>query len=71
MGDSYIAHFFIQGGSGISQVSCGNHHAATCAKCPQGNGKAWCNGDCTWSNGACILSKYMYKYLKKSAKISI
>lgn len=30
-------------------VSCGNHRAATCADCPQGNGPDWCNGDCSWS----------------------
>ena len=29
-------------------VSCGNHAAATCALCPQGNGHFWCNGDCQW-----------------------
>ena len=34
-------------------VSCGNHQAATCAECPQGNGAGWCNGDCTWTMGAC------------------
>jgi len=29
-------------------VSCGRHNAATCMECPQGNGAAWCNGDCKW-----------------------
>ena len=29
-------------------VSCGNHKAASCELCPQGNGKDWCNGDCRW-----------------------
>lgn len=29
-------------------VSCGNHRASNCSLCPQGNGAAWCNGECTW-----------------------
>jgi len=29
-------------------VSCGQHSAASCLECPQGNGKNWCNGDCEW-----------------------
>ena len=29
-------------------VSCGNHRAATCDDCPQGNGEVWCNGECSW-----------------------
>lgn len=29
-------------------VSCGMHQAPNCAACPQGNGAAWCNGECTW-----------------------
>ena len=32
-----------------AKVSCGNHFASTCADCPQGNGAAWCNGDCIWT----------------------
>ena len=39
-------------------VSCGRHRAGTCAACPQGNGAAWCNGDCTWVDGACT-NKYV------------
>jgi len=35
-------------------VSCGRHMAASCADCPEGNGAAWCNGECTWSNNACV-----------------
>ena len=31
-----------------AEVSCGGHIAATCKLCPQGNGAAWCNGDCLW-----------------------
>lgn len=34
-------------------VSCGNHQAPSCEKCPQGHGAAWCNGDCFWCNGKC------------------
>jgi len=35
-------------------VVCGGHSADTCADCPQGNGRGWCNGMCTWSNNQCI-----------------
>ena len=34
-------------------VSCGQHTAASCAECPQGQGASWCNGDCAWSGGQC------------------
>lgn len=30
------------------KVSCGNHKAANCDLCPQGHGKDYCNGDCSW-----------------------
>ena len=30
-------------------VSCGRHTAKSCQGCPQGNGRGWCNGDCTWN----------------------
>merc|ERR1719410_1922763 len=40
---------------GKDRVSCGNHKADSCDKCPQGNGESWCNGDCKWtSKGQCI-----------------
>ncbi len=29
-------------------VVCGGHTAPTCAECPNGNGAAWCNGECEW-----------------------
>ena len=29
-------------------VICGGHKAASCELCPQGNGEAWCNGECSW-----------------------
>merc|ERR1712243_357274 len=28
--------------------------AANCHKCPQGQGRRWCNGDCLWVQGQCI-----------------
>ena len=31
-------------------VDCGDHTANTCFECPQGNGSASCNGDCTWDS---------------------
>lgn len=36
-----------------SQVSCGGHSSDSCANCPEGRGPGWCNGQCTWSGGAC------------------
>lgn len=43
---------------GVKAVSCGNHMAASCAQCPQGNGAGWCHGDCYWDSktGACHVS---------------
>jgi len=35
-------------------VSCGNHHAMSCADCTQGNGPSWCNGDCKYYRGQCV-----------------
>jgi len=29
-------------------VVCGGHKAASCDRCPQGHGEAWCHGDCSW-----------------------
>jgi len=42
----------ITGGEG--KVNCGNHHAASCSACPQGNGEGWCNGECVWQNSRCV-----------------
>ena len=47
-----------EGGDGddtaaTTSVSCGGHYAATCADCPEGNGAAWCNGECEWCDGGC------------------
>ena len=30
-------------------INCGEHKAATCNECPQGNGANWCNGECKWN----------------------
>jgi len=35
-------------------VTCGNHNAQSCAECPQGHGKDWCNGECMWKRGTCV-----------------
>merc|ERR1712232_1527470 len=37
-------------------VVCGQHFAPECSLCPQGNGAAWCNGDCHWlaEHGSCV-----------------
>ena len=42
------------------KVRCGSHMASECANCvydANGNdkGKSWCNGECTWRHGKCIL----------------
>jgi len=40
-------------------VDCGNHEAQTCEACPfdgdTNQGYTWCNGDCEWSSGQCVL----------------
>lgn len=45
------------------QVSCGNHKAKTCELCPQGNGRDWCNGDCSWcaASNKCFAAGDMAK----------
>lgn len=40
---------------GSKQVKCGQHYAASCSECPQGHGAGWCNADCAWSWGTCLL----------------
>ena len=44
--------------SALADVVCGGHSAATCDLCPQGNGAAWCNGECTWQNNECTSGCY-------------
>ncbi|CAE6967288.1 agaA [Symbiodinium sp. CCMP2592] len=40
-----------------TEVVCGNHKAASCADCPQGHGRTWCNKDCFWfDEGSCVPS---------------
>jgi len=36
-----------------AEVNCGAHTASSCQKCPQGNGRNWCNGECEWRNNQC------------------
>ena len=31
-------------------VICGGHSAERCELCPDGNGRAWCNGECAWDS---------------------
>merc|ERR1712150_329209 len=38
------------GDSNGNRVNCGSHTAKRCGDCPQGNGRSWCNGDCSWSD---------------------
>jgi len=40
-----------------NEVSCGYHVASACDKCPNGNGAAWCNGQCAWKDGRCVEKK--------------
>lgn len=47
--------------SSWGHVSCGNHDADSCEECPQGNGGAWCHGDCEWVPGKCLLQPSGYR----------
>jgi hypothetical protein len=46
-----------------NEVSCGRHHAPFCSMCVidlqtgEWIGESWCNGDCTWIEGVCVLIK--------------
>ena len=51
--NSMLTKSFFFSLSGSVSVSCGGHVADSCIECPQGNGAAWCNGDCQWRDGAC------------------
>lgn len=42
------------GGDQAGDVTCGAHHATSCAGCSQGHGSDWCHGDCAWVFGACV-----------------
>lgn len=52
------------------QVNCGNHKAKTCQLCPQGNGRDWCNGDCSWcqSSSTCFPAEDFAKQCMSAAK---
>ena len=54
-GASKRCEYFKRWSSSIA-VSCGNHRAATCPDCPQGNGQSWCNGECAWVDGGCATA---------------
>ncbi|KAL7446637.1 hypothetical protein ACHAXM_011659 [Skeletonema potamos] len=47
-----------------NKVNCGNHKAKTCELCPQGHGKDWCNGDCSW----CATSSKCFPVEEKDKK---
>jgi hypothetical protein len=40
----------IEGPDLSTSVDCGAHTAESCEKCPQNNGRLWCNGDCSWND---------------------
>jgi len=44
-----------------SEVSCGYHVASSCDKCPNGNGAAWCNGQCIWKDDKCVAKSGISK----------
>ena len=52
-------------------VSCGQHTARSCAECPQGNGKSWCNGDCRWRDGECTNPSGTFTCLDQKYLLSI
>lgn len=47
------------------QVKCGGHSAPSCSECPQGNGQAWCHGDCEWNytHNTCELNTSKRTYV--------
>ena len=49
---------FVAARSALADVVCGGHSAASCDLCPQGNGAAWCNGECTWLDNECTSGCY-------------
>ena len=50
------------------QVTCGSHKALSCELCPQGHGKDWCNGDCSWceSSATCVAKVEKAKLCKSN-----
>jgi len=56
------------------QVNCGNHKAKTCQLCPQGNGRDWCNGDCSWcaTSSKCFpAEEFTQKCMKAPKKAAL
>ena len=53
-----VALVVIAARSALAEVVCGGHSAASCDLCPQGNGAAWCNGECTWLDNECTSGCY-------------
>ena len=52
--------FFLSVFNAAADVSCGGHFSESCAACPQGNGAAWCNGDCMWEDNSCVDEPTVY-----------
>ena len=50
------------------KVNCGSHTAASCKKCPwdfsarKYYGKYWCNGDCSWRAGRCLIKQKGWQF---------
>ena len=53
-----VALVVVAARSALAEVVCGGHSAASCDLCPQGNGAAWCNGECTWLDNECTSGCY-------------
>jgi hypothetical protein len=51
-------------------VSCGSHKNKSCSACPRGKGAAYCNGDCRWIRGQCVLKSIggLYCYISIDLK---
>ena len=51
-------------------VSCGGHSTGTCNDCPQGHGRSWCNGDCSWVDERCVRSaEWLYANENKAKTV--
>ena len=46
-------------------MSCGAHKDKSCSACPRGKGAIYCNGDCRWIRGQCVLKSIggLYYYM--------
>merc|ERR1712080_385007 len=36
--------------SACKKVNCGDREAPSCEECPEGHGRIWCNGECSWNS---------------------